>query len=87
MMDPDMIFTFYGKWLSKLSKKSSLWFHITKPLGRCVICNTTWIGMISAFIIFPMHGLFIYYIFATGICSAGMVIIITNLFEFLQYSR
>lgn len=46
-----MIFNGYYNWLSKLSQKSKFWMHITKPLGMCEYCNSTWIA-IGVFIYF-----------------------------------
>jgi hypothetical protein len=54
MTDPreEMIFSFYGRFLIKLSKRNKLWFHITKPLGLCIVCNTVWIGLLLTLFFF-----------------------------------
>ena len=50
-MKPNMIFNGYYKWLERKARKSKFWKHITKPLGLCVYCNSSWIAI----------GVFIYY--------------------------
>ena len=45
---PEMIFGFWGKLLKRMSR-TSLGTKIAKPLGACIICNTTWIGFIIGY--------------------------------------
>lgn len=101
MMDYDMIFEWYGNFLRKLPyfpnprypmhadafqyKRVNWIYYLTKPLGACILCNTTWIGIIFSSIIFIMYDMkIIFPSICVGICSAGIVIIIQNVFTYIQ---
>lgn len=84
MQDFDMIFRWYHNWLESLSDKNKFWYYFTKPLGRCIICNTTWIGMFLAFMFFQDLPLLFLSIFIVGVASAGIVVLITNKYETMQ---
>jgi hypothetical protein len=84
MQDPDMIFSWYKNLLEYLGSKSKILHYIVKPLGMCIICNTTWIGMISAFITLHQHKLLLFSVISVGVCSAGIVVLIINKFNQLQ---
>jgi len=84
MMDFDMIFFWYGEWLQKTSKKNLTLYYVTKPLGRCILCNTTWIGVMLTIVFFYDPPLFLLYMLIVGVASAGMVIIIVNLYHLIQ---
>ncbi|MCK9429949.1 MAG: hypothetical protein M0R17_08085 [Candidatus Omnitrophica bacterium] len=65
-----------GKHISH--SRSKFLYYITKPLGRCIICNTTWIGIILSLLILDMQ--FEFKILSTicvGCASAALVTIIT----------
>ena len=104
MMDPNMIFEWYHKWLEKFPyiydstwyldvraeryKKSKFLYYLTKPLGICIICNTTWIGMLLTFIfsrvIFEDSSFLVLDIITVGVASAGIVVMIVNKYEQMQ---
>jgi hypothetical protein len=50
MMDhtEEMLFGWYNLLLIKLRNRSIFGAYIAKPLGLCIICNTTWIGIMLA---------------------------------------
>jgi len=75
-----MIFAWYWVLLSRLSKKNKLLFYIAKPLGLCIICNTTWIG----FIVVYLFDCKLLAIVLTGLVGTGIVILIENLYHLLQ---
>jgi len=88
MQDYDMIFRWYSDWLETLSGKNKFLYYFTKPFGRCIICNTTWIGMLLTFILFPVlfkqSSLLVFDIIIVGVASAGIVVLITNKYETMQ---
>ena len=104
MLQPDMIFDWYREFLEQLPvvrdrafpydsdhkyyKESRILYYLTKPLGICIICNTTWIGMIiAAFYFKPVSNYSLIHVISciiTGVASAGIVIIITNIHRKLQ---
>jgi hypothetical protein len=84
MQDVDMIFMWYKNTLRKIGHKSQLLHYVVKPLGLCVICNTTWIGFITTFVLNPHQKYLLFNMLAVGMCSAGMVILIINYFNHLQ---
>lgn len=84
MQDYDMIFEWYGKWLNYLASKNKFLYYLTKPFGRCIICNTVWIGMLLTFIFFPRQHLLVFDIITVGFASAGIVVMITNKYELMQ---
>jgi hypothetical protein len=65
-------------------KESKFLYYFTKPLGRCIICNTTWIGMFLGFILFRDLPLLFINIFTVGVASAGIVVMISNKYELMQ---
>jgi len=65
----NMIFGFYELWLVKLSKKNKFWHWITKPLGLCIICNTTWIGFLISAIFYQLAW---WQVLCIGIAAAGL---------------
>lgn len=65
-------------------KQSKFLYYFTKPLGRCIICNTVWIGMLLTFILFPMQHLIVFDIITVGVASAGIVVLISNKYELMQ---
>lgn len=83
MMDPYMIFRFYHDWLEEISAKNLTLYYITKPFGRCIVCNTTWIGIVLSIIFFDPP-LFPLYMIIVGVASAGIVVLIANIYEYLQ---
>jgi hypothetical protein len=72
----DMIFGFYQGWLVLLSETGKLGKYIAKPLGLCIICNTTWIGLITALFIFNLSFIFslIIAISAAGLANFIMLL-------------
>jgi archaellum biogenesis protein FlaJ (TadC family) len=68
--------------------KSKFIYYLTKPLGICIICNTTWIGMLLTFIFAPVifedSSLLVFDIIIVGIVSAGIVVMISNKYEQIQ---
>jgi hypothetical protein len=77
----------FSKEISKdctIRRKSKFLYYITKPLGRCIICNTTWIGMFLGFIFFRDLPLLFLNIFIVGVASAGIVVMIINRYHNLQ---
>jgi hypothetical protein len=44
-MMPNMIFYPWAVLLMKASRINEVWRHITRPLGRCRYCNSTWIAI------------------------------------------
>lgn len=67
-----------------MRRKSRLMYYLTKPIGRCIICNTTWIGMLLVFIFFPRQHLIVFDIITVGVASAGIVVMIANKYETMQ---
>jgi hypothetical protein len=51
---PNMIFNFYGIWLYNLSQKNKFWDYVSKPLGLCPYCNTTWIALMVFYYYFGL---------------------------------
>jgi hypothetical protein len=84
MQDPDLIFGWYKSLLQNVGSRSRFLHYIVKPLGLCIICNTTWIGFITTVIVNPHQKLLPFNMLAVGMCSAGMVILIINYFNNLQ---
>jgi hypothetical protein len=84
MQDPDMIFFWYKNLLNYIGHKSKFLHYLVKPLGICIICNTTWIGILSSYIILHPQKLLLFSMMSVGVCSAGIVIIIVNIFNRLQ---
>jgi hypothetical protein len=77
------------RWFNKSSeqsrKKSKFLYYITKPLGRCIICNTTWIGFILTLLIVNVNSwIIIIHCLIVGISAASIVILITNYYNKLQ---
>lgn len=69
---------------TRIKRKNKLIYYITKPLGICIICNTTWIGMFLAFMLFRGQPLLFLNIFIVGVASAGIVVMIINKYHNLQ---
>lgn len=67
-----------------IKSKSTILYYITKPLGRCVICNTTWIGIILTLFYSNMEWRTILYCIIVGCTSAGLVVLIVNYYNMLQ---
>jgi hypothetical protein len=65
-------------------KKSKFLYYFTKPIGRCIICNTTWIGMCLGFIFFRTNPRFVLDTLIVGVASAGIVVMIINKYHNLQ---
>ena len=95
MQEPDMVFAKYRDFLNWLCwikddnyplnsssnkyKKSMFFYYLTKPLGLCVICNTTWIGIITTLILLDIPiGLRIFCSICVGVASAGLVTLIVR---------
>jgi hypothetical protein len=78
-MESGMIFGFYGKILKRMGL-TSFGKKIAKPLGVCIICNTTWVGMIIAF----KMKYDVFDILIIGIAASGLVIILSNCLEFIK---
>jgi hypothetical protein len=68
--------------------KSKFLYYLTKPLGLCIICNTTWIGMIACLIVATKWNyMLIFDVIATGMSSAGIVILLINKYNQLQRTK
>jgi hypothetical protein len=65
----EMILSFYGRWLLRLHDSGKFGRYIYKPLGGCIVCNTTWIGFLCGWFIF--HQSFFVGL-VTGLASAGL---------------
>ena len=79
-------FIVFSSWYHTLRKYKFL-YYLTKPLGLCIVCNTTWIGIVLTLL--AMHTLsFIGGVCAicVGIASASIVIFFENLFKLIQKS-
>lgn len=58
-------------------KQYKVLYYITKPLGLCIICNTTWIGIISGIVLLDMPiGQKIFSSILIGVASGGLVTIV-----------
>lgn len=101
MQDPDMIFEWYKDWLTKLPYKENpkFWhdvhatrydknmflYYLSKPLGLCIICNTTWIGILICLIVTEHYSLMtIFNCITVGVTSAGIVTLIINKYNQLN---
>ena len=82
-LDKEMIFATYGAWLRKSRKGISR--HLVKPLGACILCNTTWIGIILTILsneyTWPK---IIWVAIVIGVGSAGLVAVINSLRLYLN---
>ena len=47
--EPNMIFAFWSKWMKMLSVKR-FWGKLAKPLGACIVCNSTWVGFVIGYL-------------------------------------
>jgi hypothetical protein len=69
-------------------KKSMFLYYLSKPLGLCIICNTTWIGMIlTTIFLFKGDWIIILYDLIVGCSSAGLVVLIVNKYNQLQRNK
>lgn len=68
-----MIFGWYNLLLIKMRRNYPWTSYLAKPLGLCIVCNTTWIGMMVAW--YSNKG-FIEMIIIGG-AAAGLVTIIS----------
>ena len=69
-----------GKHISH--SRSKFLYYITKPLGRCIICNTTWIGIIITFLLFNLPILpMILLSIGIGMTSASLVTLISSIYN------
>ena len=69
-------------------KQYKFLYYLTKPLGLCIVCNTTWIGIVLT--LSTAHTLsFIGGVCAicVGVASASIVIFLENLFKLIQKSN
>ena len=84
MLDPDMIFGKYGGLLRRYP--NSKWFiYLAKPLGLCIICNSTWIGIILTFVFMPEFNWFILVsAIVVGCMTAGIVAFISMLYHLIK---
>jgi hypothetical protein len=108
MMDFGMIFEWYKRWLERMPYrpnpaycydvnadkyiKSKFLYYVSKPLGICIICNTTWIGIINtiiaSIIIFSkFNWIIVASCIIVGVSSAAIVVLIVNLYNKLQRSK
>ena len=66
-------------------KESKFLYYLAKPLGLCIVCNTTWIGMIITILYLKelslLHLLLTVF---TGVASAGIVTLINNYYNKLR---
>lgn len=68
-------------------RKSMFLYYFTKPLGLCIICNTTWIGIMLTLILLPIPiSIRIFCAICVGVASASIVIFLENLFKLIQKS-
>ena len=98
---PGMLFEFYKDFLEALPhikdrnfpydsehtyyKESKFLYYLSKPLGLCIVCNTTWIGMImAAFYLKEWSVLHLILTIFTGVASAGIVVLISNYYYKLK---
>lgn len=66
-------------------KQCKFLYYITKPLGRCVICSTTWIGIIITLIIVnQLSWLQLFDCIIVGVSSATLVCLISNYYHKIQ---
>lgn len=81
----NLIETNYIQGKCNTNKQSKLLYYICKPLGLCIICNTTWIGIIITIVLLPVPiPIKIFYAICVGIVSASIVIFLENLFKLIQ---
>jgi len=76
--EPKMIFAFWGKLLKRMSK-SKLGEKLAKPLGACIVCNSTWIGFLIAW----LAGKDIISILIIGVASSAVAILINTVHMYL----
>ena len=85
MMEPEMIFHQYRKLLTNLGDKSKLLKYITKPFGMCIICNSTWIGIILTFVFIPEFNWFtVISAVIVGCTTAGFVTLLSTYYYALK---
>jgi hypothetical protein len=87
-IEPEMIFGFYGIWLKKMGR-TPLGKKLAKPLGGCIICNTTWIGIIVALLQrdpeYAAGGLMlIVKAIIIGVAASGVAIILNTCMIFIK---
>lgn len=101
MQSPGMLFEWYKEFLINFAiikdkrfpydsdgnyyKESKFLRELSKPLGYCLVCNTTWIGMImAAFYLKEWSVLHLILAIFTGVASAGIVVLISNYYYKLK---
>ena len=101
MMEPGMLFEFYRDFLEAVPwsrdkrfpydsttqkyKLNLFLVYLVKPLGKCIVCNTTWIGiLIASLMTETWNWQAVVQCVICGVASAGIVIIIVNVFNKLQ---
>ena len=85
MMDVEMIFYPYRKLITDLRYKSKALKYLTKPLGMCIICNSTWIGIILTFVFIPEFNWFtIISAIIVGCTTAGFVTLLSTYYQILK---
>jgi hypothetical protein len=104
MMTEGMIFEKYHDWLESLPYKpnpkfgkdvgaksyiySKFLYYLSKPLGLCIVCNTTWIGIIVSTIVYGKWNLMLLFNdIAVGVASGAIVIFLENKFKAIQRSK
>jgi hypothetical protein len=77
----NMIFCFYSSWLRRLARSGKIGLYISKPLGTCIYCSTTWIGFIIGF----LYGFSLVEIIMLGLSSSALAgLIQTTHFKLLN---
>lgn len=85
MMEPEMIFYSYHNLLNTIYHKHVLLAYFTKPLGMCIICNSTWIGIILTFVFIPEFNWFIVIsAIIVGCITAGLVSLLNTKYHLLK---